>query len=194
MHAVASAGVLTVPELGRWRQLTRDLRTCVDEGAAYLVERAWGVSQPRAQCWRDVQRYYAHWYCRRCQQLAPRGLCGQWRHGQYVAWCLDCHLATDDFLPPLHPPALPWGAVLHYARQEPLHFLRRVLLAHQRDQGEPPAHHDDADDDHVELLAVEHGLLQGGGFLRHGFTENKCPPTGKRKWPRERGWQYQLPS
>lgn len=158
MYAVISAGMLTVPELGRCRQLTRALRDCVDEQAGYAVEQvAWGLPVPRVvHGWPEVQRYYGHWYCRRCSQLAPAGLCGQWRQGTYVAWCLPCHLAATDFFPPLHPPELPWGAVLHYARLEPLHFLKRVLEARKHDQREPPAHHDETNDNHVQLLAVQH--------------------------------------
>lgn len=159
MHAVASAGVLTVPELGRCRQLTQRLRHCVDEQAGYaVVQVAWGlqIAPGAIRSWPEVQRRFGHWYCRRCQQLAPAGLCGQWRQATYMAWCLPCHLAATDFLPPLHPPALPWGAVLHYARLEPLHFLKRVLEARKRDQREPAAHHDETNDDHVQLLAVQH--------------------------------------
>lgn len=155
---VLSSGLLTVSEVGRWRLLSRRMRQSVDERARFLVEQqAWGLEAWPARHvhqWQYLQRSYAHWFCRCCQQLVPAGLWGQWRGEEYVAWCLGCHVAVHDFLPPLHPPELPWGSVPHYSQQEPLHFLKRVLRAYQRDEGEPAAHHDDTQDQVVQLLAV----------------------------------------
>jgi hypothetical protein len=152
LQVVAAVGVLTVPELGRWR-LTRELRVCVDDVVRTVVEQgAWHV-EPRARCWGDVRRLYAHWYCRCCGKLVPAGLWGQWRGSEYVTWCRSCHMAST-FLPALHPPELPWGAALHYAQVEPLHFLMRVLRAHQGDERKPPTHHNRTNDEHVHVLGV----------------------------------------
>ena len=155
MDVVASTGLLTVRELGRCRQICRALRQHIDVAAGFVVERqAWQIRQASVCSWAHLARLYGHWYCPHCEQLAPAGLWGQWRRSSYVVWCLPCHLAASAFDPPLHPPELPWGAVPHYSQQEPLHFLRRVLRAYQRHEREPAAHHDDADNQHVQLLAV----------------------------------------
>ena len=158
LQLASAAGMLTVAELGRWRELSHSTKAWIDEVAPAMVERrTWGVDQPRARGWHDLSRLYGHWYCCCCCRLAPAGLCGQWRGQEYVEWCLGCHLASE-FPPLLHPPELPWNAVPHYGQIEPAHFLRRVLRAHQLDQGKPAAHHDCADHQHVQLSGIDgHG-------------------------------------